>query len=151
MNPAVIRPLVICLFKNKDSILVAEGFDSVKKEHFYRPIGGGIEFGESSSDALKREVKEEIRAVITDLKYLGMIESIFAFNGEVGHEIVMVYDAKFIDAEFYRKSTFMGKEDDGTPFKLFWKPISEFQSGNLRLVPENLLNLIIEDKRKNEL
>lgn len=142
MKKGIIRPLVICLFSNNDSILVAEGYDSVKNQYYYRPIGGGIEYGEISSDALIREINEEIEKEITKLKYLGTVENIFTYNGDIGHEIVIVYDAKFVDQSVYRMHSFEGIEDDGTTFKLFWKPISEFQSGKLRLVPEDLMTLI---------
>lgn len=142
MRKGIIRPLVICLFRNADFILVAEGYDTVKDENYYRPIGGGIEYGELSSDSLKREVKEEIGANIYNLKYLGTVENIFTYNGEIGHEIVMVYDAAFVDTSFYKTNSFEGKEDDGTIFKLVWIPLSEFQKGKLRLVPDNLLKLI---------
>lgn len=40
------RAISICAFKKEDSILVFKGFDEVKQEYFYRPIGGGIEYGE---------------------------------------------------------------------------------------------------------
>ncbi|MCM3619685.1 NUDIX hydrolase [Sutcliffiella horikoshii] len=139
MKKGVIRPLVICLFRNNNSILVAEGYDTVSKEYFYRPIGGGIEYGELSSDALVREIQEEIKTSITNLEYLGTLENIFTYNGEIGHEVVMVYDATFVDSSLYKTSTFEGEEDDGTIFKLLWKPVSEFQNGKLRLVPEKLL------------
>lgn len=52
MRKGIIRPLVICPFQKNSRILVAEGFDESKGNFFYRPIGGGIEFGESSSAAL---------------------------------------------------------------------------------------------------
>jgi hypothetical protein len=42
-----IRPVALCVFRNNDGILVFEGYDDVKGETFYRPPGGGIEFGES--------------------------------------------------------------------------------------------------------
>ncbi|UOK56723.1 hypothetical protein MGI18_18195 [Bacillus sp. OVS6] len=51
MRKGIIRPLVICPFQKNSRILVAEGFDE-SKGIFYRPIGGGIEFGGSSSAAL---------------------------------------------------------------------------------------------------
>ena len=41
MKKGIIRPLVICLFKKGDTILVAEGYDPVKDDYYYRPIGGG--------------------------------------------------------------------------------------------------------------
>ncbi|SFL58945.1 NUDIX domain-containing protein [Gracilibacillus orientalis] len=144
MKKGLIRPIVICLFSNNDSILVAEGYDSIKKQYFYRPIGGGIEYGELSSDALIREVQEEIEKEITNLKYLGTIENIFTYNGDIGHEVVMVYDASFVDDSLYKINSFEGKEDDGTSFKLFWKPLSEFENGQLRIVPESLMTLIQE-------
>jgi len=43
--PNQIRPLAIYLFRDGDRILVGEGNDPVKRETFYRPLGGGIEFG----------------------------------------------------------------------------------------------------------
>lgn len=142
MKKGVIRPLAICLFKKGESILAAEGYDSVKKDYYYRPIGGGIEYGEKSLDALKREVNEEISAEIKNINYLGTIENIFTFNGELGHEIVVVYEAEFKDEAFYNMDTFTGKEDDGSVFLLKWIPISKFGTSKLRLVPDGLLDLI---------
>lgn len=142
MKAGTIRPLVICIFQKDDTILVAEGYDSVKGDYFYRPIGGGIEFGESSSEALIREMQEEIEAEIQDIEYLGTIENIFTFDGETGHEIVQVYDAKFVDAAFYEKRSFIGREDNGGSYKAMWIPISDFQDGQFRLVPGELIDLI---------
>jgi hypothetical protein len=75
---------------------------------------------------------------------LGTLENIFIYNGDIGHEIVMVYDATFVDTSLYKTKSFEGQEDDGTIFKLFWKPVRDFQNAKLRLVPENLLGLIQE-------
>ena len=87
-----IRSLAICVFRNHDRILVAEGYDPVKKQTFYRPLGGGIEFGEYSEQTIHRELREEIGAEVCDLKYLGALENVYVFNGRPGHEIVQVYD-----------------------------------------------------------
>ena len=38
-----IRPLAICVFRNRGRILVNESHDPVKDEYFFRPLGGGIE------------------------------------------------------------------------------------------------------------
>ena len=142
MKKGQIRAIAICIFKINDSILVCEGFDEFKGEHYYRPIGGGIEYGETSSNALKREVYEEIGAKITNVKFLGAIENIFTYNGDLGHEIVFVYDAEFVDKSFYERPSFVGYEDNGLPFKLCWKPISDFKDEKILLVPEKLSNLL---------
>ena len=55
-----IRPVVLGIVKKDNKILVSEGFDKVKKQTFYRCLGGGIEFLETSVEALKREYQEEL-------------------------------------------------------------------------------------------
>ena len=52
-----IRPIAICVFHNSNRILVFEGQDPVKGETFYRPLGGGIEFGESSEATIRQRVE----------------------------------------------------------------------------------------------
>lgn len=50
-----IRPIVLGLAIENNKLLVSKGFDNVKKQTFYRCLGGSIEFLEKSTDALKRE------------------------------------------------------------------------------------------------
>ena len=45
---AHIRQVAIRVFRNGDRILVAPGHDDVKGERFFRPLGGGVELGESA-------------------------------------------------------------------------------------------------------
>ena len=42
MDTTRIRPIAICLFRNANRILVSEGFDTIKQDYYYRPLGGGI-------------------------------------------------------------------------------------------------------------
>lgn len=142
MRNGQIRAIAICVFRKGDSILVCEGFDEVKQDYYFRPMGGGIEYGETSFNAIKREVLEEIGASMTNIHFLGAVENIFTHNGNLGHEIVFVYDAEFVEKTFYEKSSFVGYEDNGAAFTLHWKPISDFKSNGLRLVPEDLVTLL---------
>ena len=47
-----IRPIALGIAKKDNKILVGIGYDKVKKQTFYRALGGGIEFGETSKDAV---------------------------------------------------------------------------------------------------
>ena len=65
-----IRPIVLGIAKINNKILVSEGYDKIKEQTFYRCLGGGIEFLETSQEALKREFKEELSIDIEVGEYL---------------------------------------------------------------------------------
>ena len=140
-----IRPLAICVFRHHDRILVAEGYDSVKKEYFYRPLGGAIEFGELSVGTICRELMEEIHAEVNveSLKYLGTVENIFYFNGNPGHEIVLIYDGALKEPGLYQQNEILGKEAEGEDVRALWKRIDEFGEGKSILYPTGLLEILI--------
>ncbi|MBI1729185.1 NUDIX domain-containing protein [Candidatus Acetothermia bacterium] len=96
-----VRPIPICVFRNGTKILVGSYHDPIKREVVYRPLGGGIHFGESSEAALHREIREEIGAEIEKPKLLGVLENLYTFKGELAHEIVFVYDARFLKTAPY--------------------------------------------------
>ena len=138
-----IRPLAVCVFRHKDRILVSEGYDTIKKQSFYRPLGGGIEFGEYSEQTIRRELGEEIGAEVCDLKYLGTLENVYVFNGAPGHEIVQVYDGMLQDTRLYEQNIIFGQEIDmNEPFQAVWKQLHEFGEGKLILYPTGLLELL---------
>ena len=138
-----IRPLAICIFQHNGKILVSEEHDPAKCETFYRPLGGGIEFGEHSSDAIQRELMEEIGAEAKDLVYLGTIENIFTFLGEPGHEIVQVYDGSLVESGLYEQDVISGYEADmNLAMKVIWKRLDEFGPGGLILYPDGLYELL---------
>jgi 8-oxo-dGTP pyrophosphatase MutT (NUDIX family) len=139
-----IRPLAICVFLNKGRILVAEGYDPVKKQNFYRPLGGGIEFSERSEDTIRRELMEEIGAEVCELKYLGTLENIFVFNGTPGHEIVQVYDGVLKESGLYDQAVIVGEEADiQESFRAVWMSLDEFGEGKAILYPTGLLKMVV--------
>jgi len=134
-----IRPIAICLFRRDGKILVFKGHDPVKNETFFRPLGGAIEFGEHSADAVRREIREEIGAEIEELVYLGTLENIFTYNNTPGHEIVQVYDGVLTDTRLYGQAVMPGYEDNGETLEVLWKKLDEFGPGKSTLYPEGLL------------
>ena len=139
-----IRPLAICLFRHHDRILVAEGYDAVKNEYFYRPLGGGIEFGETSMETVCRELLEELNVEVDpeSLTYLGTVENIFHFNGIPGHEIVLIYDGELKDSGLYEQDVLTGKEGHGEDIRAVWMSIHEFSPGKSILYPTGLVEIL---------
>lgn len=135
------RPLALCVFHHNGKILVNRFIDPVTQEVFYRPLGGGIDFGERSSDAIVREIHEELGQSINDVRLLGTLESIFTYNGKPGHEFVRVYDAKFDDVDVYQQALVKGEESNGAPFTAMWCASSSFTPSS-PLVPEGLYELL---------
>jgi ADP-ribose pyrophosphatase YjhB (NUDIX family) len=136
-----IRPIAICVFQHQDKILVFEEYDFVKKQIFYRPLGGGIEFGETSEEAIRREMMEEMNVEVTNLKYLGTLENIFVFNGKTGHEIVMIYDGRLVNTGMYEQAEMSALETDGNQMRVLWKRLDEFNPES-PLYPDGLLEML---------
>jgi 8-oxo-dGTP pyrophosphatase MutT (NUDIX family) len=144
MEPGKIRPLAIGIFRRNSEILVFEGYDPLKEQIFYRPLGGAIEFGEYGHQALAREVREEIGIEVLDLRYLGVSENIFVYDGKPGHEIVLVYEGSLSQDIVREQDSFIGHEDDGSPMKVIWKALETFQRGEAPLYPDGLLEMLTQ-------
>ena len=137
MNKAgEIRVIALGLIRDGERIFRSEGYDPVKQETFYRALGGGVEFAETSRDALQREFQEEIQADLTNINYLGCIENLFTFNGRQGHEIIQLYQCDFADSKFYQLESLVFSESKNHKHRALWIDISRFKSGELKLVPE---------------
>ncbi len=117
-------------------LFLSEGYDPVKKETFYRFLGGGVEFGETSRIALEREFQEEIQADLTNIRYLACIENLFTFDGRQGHEIIQLYQCDFADRKFYELESLTFSEPGGRKHRALWVDIARCQSGEFKLVPE---------------
>src|SRR3972149_5919473 len=137
-----IRPLALCLFRRDDgSILVAPGYDEVKRQRFYPPLGGEIEFGELAEDAARREVREEIGAEVDGLRLLGVFENLFVYRGERGHELVWLFEGRFADASFYEREV-IEADEGGSKFEARWVPLDLFVRGEAPLYPDGLLEML---------
>ncbi len=101
MHKRRIRPLAVALIKRDGKIFVGAGSDEEKKEKFYRLMGGGIKFRETARQALKREFREEFAAELKNIRLLEIVENIFKYNNDYGHEICYVYSADFVDEKMY--------------------------------------------------
>ena len=149
MSKNRIRVVALGVFLNYGKILVFQGHDRVDGDTFFRPLGGGVEFGETSENALIREIREELGFEITDLKYLGTLENIFIYQGEPGHEVVLVYDARFVDPKIYSQTNLHYVESEGDEMPCQWLSLEDVEKKKLHLYPLGLYELLTDNIKKN--
>ena len=137
-----IRVTVQCVFRNGDRLLGFEIRDPSKDVLGFRSVGGGIEDGETSLDAVVREIDEELGVPIEGLRLLGVLENIFVYDGRPGHEIVFVYEARFADPADYQREFFQINEPNFQSYRARWADIQAFRDGTLSLYPGGLLDLL---------
>jgi ADP-ribose pyrophosphatase YjhB (NUDIX family) len=119
------------------ALLVAESLDPDGLP-FQRPLGGHVELGERTEVAIAREVREEIDQGLQDVRRIGVIENIFSWGDESGHEIVFVYRAGFSDPAAYRIEEQVIRDDpEGT--RVLWRQPSTLAPP---LVPSGVAQLL---------
>ena len=134
-----IRPIVLGLAIRDGKLLVSEGYDSKKDSHFYRCLGGGIEFQETSEEALKREFMEEIGIEINVKNLLGVAENIFTYEGKKGHELVFMYEIE-IPEKLYKEKYI--QDEDGDIGEAIWVDINDFKNRSKIIYPEDIFKYI---------
>lgn len=135
-----IRINSLVLIYNKEKVLLQKGYDHFKNIIFYRPLGGGIEFGEKAVEAVKREIMEEIGATLIKEKFLTVFENIFEFNGNKFHEITFLFTAELAEEEMNKKKFLQILDKKGAQAE--WVLLSDIKNGVVKILPENCINFM---------
>jgi ADP-ribose pyrophosphatase YjhB (NUDIX family) len=114
---------------------VLRGEDPTESRVFHRLIGGSVEVGERAVDAVVREVGEELRATFVEPRLLGVLENIYTFGHQPGHEVVFVYAGRLAEGDVVPPEG--GWYDDlGEPMWVEWRPVGPASGEALPLYPD---------------
>ena len=118
-----VKAFAVLLNRTRDAHLVQRGSDDSKvPPHFHRLLGGHVEFGEATLDAVRREIFEETTAELQDPHFLGVLENRFVYQGQPGHEIVFVYSGR-LDPPDPVSASGGWLSDNGTAMWVEWRPL----------------------------
>jgi 8-oxo-dGTP pyrophosphatase MutT (NUDIX family) len=137
------RVLALAVIRREDgALLLAHGVDSGKNDEvFYRPLGGGVDYGEHSRETVKREMLEETGCEVEVGKLLGFVANIFTYAGRLGHEVVFLYETKFVDRKLYEKEVFPVIDSKGEG-EAVWRTPQEIVDAGEKLYPVELADLV---------
>lgn len=133
-----IRPIAVALIRRRsDGALLVTGHGMDTEDPRVRPLGGGVEFGETARAALDREIGEELGESMARAEHVATVENIFDVDGVVGHEIVFVFDAELTNTSVEARDHFPVL-DAPDEIVFWWRPGDEIA----RLVPPELTEIL---------
>jgi ADP-ribose pyrophosphatase YjhB (NUDIX family) len=127
-----IRPVAIGLLRDGDRLLVAEVPNDDGSVKGWRPLGGGIEFGETAEAALRREFREELGVEIEIAGPPKIFENLYDHAGCVGHEIIFAFPVRVIQESIRAERRFQIHDND-TAVWVEWIETGRFQAGEVLL------------------
>ncbi|WP_316014871.1 NUDIX hydrolase [Roseobacter sp. HKCCA0434] len=138
-----IRFKALGLHWRQGRLLAVEVLDDAGKVKGVRPLGGGVEFGETARDAVIREFREELGIVVTVGGSPVFMENIFRHEGSIGHEVIALFDVTFPEGAFDGQTRLSFREEGGTVcFAEWFDPDGLDRPERPRLYPEGLKDLL---------
>jgi ADP-ribose pyrophosphatase YjhB (NUDIX family) len=141
-HPAI-RVIALGLHWRGDSLLAVEILDDAGRIKGVRPLGGGVDFGETWQVALAREFQEELGLDVDVGAEAIVMENIYTHEGHTGHEVVFLAEVKFPDGAFAGETAIHFQEDNGDKCVARWFPLADLMSGAISLFPTGLKDRLL--------
>jgi len=138
-----VRVKVLGLVWRGEELLAAEIEDSSGRVRGVRPLGGGIEFGETREEALIREFREELGCAVTVAGPWHCFENIYAHEGAIGHEYDFAVKLKLSDEGLYDQERIQYLESDESNCTAGWFTPGRLPQG-VALYPEALARAVAQ-------
>jgi 8-oxo-dGTP pyrophosphatase MutT (NUDIX family) len=135
-----VRAIAVGLVVHDGRLLAEEYSANGRHGGFLRAPGGGIDFGETAADAVRREFAEELGAAVDDARMLAVTENIFDAHGKRGHEIVHVFAVRSAQLEALPRDARLPVLDGDTT--VGWYDLHALKTGGLPLYPDGILDLL---------
>ena len=139
-KPDRVRAISVGVLVRGDEVLLEAYPANDRHAEFLRAPGGGIDFGESAEEALRREFAEELDAALEHVRPLAVTENIFDGAGARGHEIVHVYAVESADLAGLPSGDRLAVRDSHTT--VGWYDLAALRRGGVSVYPVGVLDLL---------
>ncbi|SHG39316.1 NUDIX domain-containing protein [Halobaculum gomorrense] len=146
-----IRGAVLGAIRHPDTgEYLVQRLSGTDETHFHRFVGGGIEPGEPSDEALEREFAEELDVTVDAGSPVCTVENLFEFGGESHHEFAVVRAATFADRSLYDRETFSGVDNvdgDGerVEYEAYWRTLADLRDDDAPFFPAGVAEAVERD------
>jgi ADP-ribose pyrophosphatase YjhB (NUDIX family) len=128
---------------HRDQVLIHRA----ERDSFWTLPGGRVEFGESASAALTREMQEELGVSIKVERLLWLVENFFTYEAEDFHELALYFLATLPpETDLTTKNEPIKGNEEGVPLIFQWHRVDAltgiefyptFLKEGLKAIPEN--------------
>ena len=78
-------------------------------------------------------------ATLVNVRPLGVLENLYTYNGNPGHEIILVYEGELAEKELRLRADLKISESNGVSYPVRWVSEQEVREGWVRVYPEGLV------------
>ncbi len=132
------RPVALAVIRHpqNDTILAVCFNRHGTDEAYYRPAGGGIDYGETSRAAVHREIREELGVEIESHRILDVAENIYINEeGEISHQIMFLWEVSFVDPALYEREIFIVTDNNPPHLEAHWVSPADLAQRGIHLFP----------------
>lgn len=137
----ILRTSIIIFNEYLNKILLFQ----VNDKDFYMLIGGKINELETSLEAVKRELKEEINLNISNIEFICLSEEFVNARGFNNHQINVIYKGIYNDE--IKDTKFIGLEGDWCHYE--WIDIDKLD--NYEIYPTQIKNIIKDTSKTHHI
>jgi 8-oxo-dGTP pyrophosphatase MutT (NUDIX family) len=139
------RQAALCIFYTADAVLLSELQDKVSGARWHRPVGGGLEPGETPEQAVRRELMEELGLVLKELPPpLPPVDRIWPWKKKELHERAWLFLVPAADyPELSAGQTPDIVEPDGDRYPTIWRPLRANPEDLPPVSPPQLMEVIL--------
>lgn len=142
-----IRVIALGLHWRNGRLLAEEVCEDDGRIKGVRPLGGGVEFGESWAEAIVREFREELGIDVALSGTHAVLENIYSHEGTSGHEVAFICPITFPDDAFTGQDHIIFHEDDGGACVARWYDLADLDlEGGPKLYPAGLKDFLLKSE-----